>query len=122
MLKTEVGEVMLKFLSKAAPAIALAALCLAHPIHAQDTVTAQLDATTPSSSSGIEDINKALEALSQELLLSLPPAGTYAIKNVHDATSGVPEALLTQISSSLSSSLMVASNFEMNLIDQSQQN
>jgi hypothetical protein len=122
MLKTEVGEVMLKFLSKAVPAIALAALCLGHPVHAQDTVTAPLEATTPSSSSGIEDINKALEALSQELLLSLPPAGTYAIKNVDDATSGVPEALLTQISSSLSSSLMVASNFEMNLIDQSQQN
>lgn len=122
MLKTEVGEVMLKFFSKAAPAMVLAALCLGHPIHAQDTVTAPLDATTPSSSSGIEDINKALEALSQELLLSLPPAGTYAIQSLNDATSGVPEALLTQISSSLSSSLMVASNFEINLIDQSQQN
>lgn len=111
---------MLKFLSKAAPAIALAALCLGHPVYAQDTVTAPLDATTPSSGSEIEDINKALEALSQELLLSLPPAGTYAIKSANDTTSGVPEDLLTQITSSLQSSIMIASDFQITIIDQAQ--
>lgn len=74
------------------------------------------------SNAGMEQINQALEALTAELMTSLPPMGTYAVKSANDTTSGVPEDLLTQMTSSLQSSLMLASDFQMNLIDQAQLN
>jgi len=73
-------------------------------------------------STGTEVLNSTLENLASELMRTLPKTGTYAIQEVTEESSGLPQQLVKQISSSLQSSLMIASDFEMKLIDQSQQN
>jgi hypothetical protein len=103
-------------------AITLFLLCvfLGSSINAQENVNEQqivLDSST-----GTEVLNSALENLASELMRTLPKTGTYAIQDVTEESSGLPQQLVKQISSSLQSSLMIASDFEMKLIDQSQQN
>jgi hypothetical protein len=83
----------------------------------------QSQSSLPESSTpavAVDQINQAIEALATELMTSLPPTGTYAVKNANDTSSGAPEDLLAQITSTLQTSLMVASNFSLTLIDQAQ--
>lgn len=119
------GAVMLKPKHYASAAlIALLASTAIPPATAQESAATGAAVATDGSmapTAGMELINQALGVLAANLLTSLPPTGTYAIKNVNDTGSGVPEDLLAQINSSLQSSLMVASDFQINLIDQGQQ-
>ena len=118
------GLVMLKSnYYTGAALIALLASTSIPPVLAQESpVTEEALSTegTVASASGMEQINQALEALTAELMQSLSPTGTYAVKSANDTTSGVPEDLLTQMTSSLQSSLMLASDFQITLIDQAQ--
>lgn len=94
-------------------------LGVAQPAIAQEQSQSSLpESTTPTVAVG--QINQAIEALATELMTSLPPTGTYVVKNANDTSSGVPEDLLAQMTSSLQTSLMVASNFSLTLIDQAQ--
>jgi hypothetical protein len=99
--------------------MAVFAFCFVEPSSAQEQ-----SATTPvastSSAESVEKINQEIEALAIELMRSLPSTGTYAVKNANDSSSGVPEDLLAQMTSSLQSSLIAASNFSLTLIDQAQ--
>lgn len=118
------GLVMLK--SKYSRSVALVALLAStsiSPLAAQETPAIGEAVTTDGTmapNAGIEQINQALEALTAELMQSLSPKGTYAVKSANDTTSGVPKDLLTQMTSSLQSSLMLASDFQVTLIDQAQ--
>jgi hypothetical protein len=93
---------------------------LGSSINAQENGNEQQIVMDPST--GTEVLNSALEDLASELMRTLPKTGTYAIQDVTEESSGLPQQLVKQISSSLQSSLMIASDFEMKLIDQSQQN
>ena len=123
---TELVERLVMLKSKFCKSVALVALLSSTsipPVAAQET-TATGDAPTTEGAAvptvGIVQINQALDAITTELMKSLPPTGTYAIKSANDTTAGVPEDLLVQMTSSLQSSLMVASDFQMTLIDQAQ--
>ncbi|MBC2835133.1 hypothetical protein [Paragemmobacter straminiformis] len=90
-------------------------------VFSQEAAPSQQESSVKSASD-IQDINLALEDLSKELFSNLDPKGTYALKNANPEDSGIPENLLKQLAASLQSSLMVASDFQINIIDQGQQN
>lgn len=123
---TELVEGLAMLKSKYSRSVALVALLAStsiSPLAAQETPAIGEAVTTDGTmapNAGIEQINQALEALTAELMQSLSPTGTYAVKSANDTTSGVPEDLLTQMTSSLQSSLMLASDFQITLIDQAQ--
>ncbi len=89
------------------------------PALAQEVISPTTRVTS-APEAGIEQINQAIETLTAELMQSLNPTGTYAVKSADDSTEGVPSDLLVQITSSLQSSLMLASDFKITLIDQAQ--
>jgi len=95
------------------------------PPTAQETSTARKSVATDSDSAtaqttAIAQINGTLEVLAAELMLSISPSGTYAVKSANDATAGVPKDFLKQITPSLLASLMKASNSKIVLVDQTQ--
>ncbi len=105
-------------LIRALPAV-LAALFFGVSAFAQDSYQVG-EGTGVQEVSALEDVTKAIQALSAELLLNLPSDGTYSIKSLTDSTDGIPKDILTQLNSNLQSSLLLASQFEMTLIDQGQ--